>query len=104
VLLSKNYQKDEIVCFKMVNGDEIVAKVIEDKSPNGWIVQRPCTLIPGPQGIGLIQSLFGADINKEVELKSEHVMMNAPVVKQLEDHYIQTTTGIQTISKGPIIV
>ena len=56
-----------------------------------------------PQGIGLMQSLFSADINTDVELNSSHVMMHAPVVKQLEDHYIQTTTGIQTVSKGPII-
>lgn len=104
MLLSKDYQKDEIVCFKMVNGDEIVAKIVETKSSNGWVINRPCTIIPGPQGLGLVQSLFSADINKEVEIKSEHVMMHAPVVKQLEDHYIQTTTGIKTISKGPIIV
>lgn len=103
MLLTKNYDKDEIVCFKLVNGDEIVAKVVESKI-NGWLLSRPCTVIPSPQGIGLMQSLFSGDINKDVELKSEHVMLHAPVIKQLEDHYLQTTTGIQTVSKGPIVI
>ena len=103
MLLTKNYDKDQIVCFKLVNGDEIVAKVVESKL-NGWLLNRPCTLIPSPQGLGLMQSLFSGDINKDVELKSEHVMLHAPVIKQLEDHYLQTTTGIQTVSKGPIVI
>lgn len=103
MLQNKGYDAGTIVCFKMVNGDEIVAKIAESHLL-GWTVSRPCTVIPGPQGIGLMQSLFSADINKDVELKKEHVMMHATVIKPLEDHYLQTTTGIQTVSKGPIVV
>lgn len=103
MLLTKGYSTGDIVCFKLVNGDEVVAKIVETGT-SGWMVQRPCTVIPSPQGLGLMQSLFSADINKDVEIKQEHVMMHSSVIKQLEDHYIQTTTGIQTVSKGPIIV
>ena len=103
MLMNKSYQAGEIVCFKMVNGDEIVAKIV-DAHLTGWVVSRPCTVIPSPQGLGLMQSLFSADINKDVELKKEHVMLHAPVIKQLDDHYLQTTTGIQTLSKSPIVV
>ena len=103
MLMNKGYDAGEIVCFKLVNGDEIVAKIVESHI-TGWTVSRPCTVIPSPQGIGLMQSLFSADINKDVELRKEHVMIHAPTIKQLEDHYIQTTTGIQTVSKGPIVV
>lgn len=101
--MNKGYEAGEIACFKLVNGDEIVAKVVESHIM-GWTVSRPCTVIPSPQGLGLVQSLFSADINKDIEIKKEHVMLHAPVIKQLEDHYIQTTTGIQTVSKGPIVV
>lgn len=103
MLMDKGYSENEIACFKMVNGDEVVAKVVESHL-TGWTVSRPCTVIPSPQGLGLMQSLFSADINKNIELKKEHVMFHAPVIKQLEDHYLQTTTGIQTVSKGPIVV
>ena len=102
MLLAKPYSKDDIVGFKMVNGDEIVARIVSN-TDEGWSVSRPCTVIPGPQGIGLMQSLISADINTEVNLGRQHVMLHAPVIKQMQDHYIQTTTGIQTVSKGSII-
>jgi len=102
MLLSKGYSDGEIIAFKLVNGDEIVAKVVETK-PTGWIVHKPCTVMPSQQGLGLIQTLFSADINNNIELKSEHVMMHSVVLKALEDHYLTTTTGI-SVGRGPLIV
>lgn len=102
MLLKKSYDANDVVGFKMVNGDEIVARVISVEE-DGWTVSRPCTVIPGPQGIGLMQSLISADINTEVTIGRQHVMLHAPVIKQMQDHYIQTTTGIQTVSKGSIL-
>ena len=102
MLLSKGYADGEIIAFKLVNGDEIVAKVVETK-PTGWIVHKPCTVMPSQQGLGLIQTLFSADINNNIELKSEHVMMHCVVLKALEDHYLSTTTGI-SVGRGPLIV
>lgn len=101
MLFDASYKEGEIVCFKLVNGDEVVAKVVECIT-GGWKLHKPCTVVPSPQGIGLIQTLFSADINKTVELKFEHVMMHAPTLKALEDHYLQTTTGI-ALNKGSIV-
>ena len=104
MLLSKGYATGEIIAFKLVNGDEIVAKVVETKPDgSGWVVHKPCTVMPSQQGLGLIQSLFSADINNNIELKSDHVMMHCTTLKALEDHYLTTTTGI-SIGKGPIIL
>ena len=100
-MLFESYKENEIVCFKLVNGDEVVAKVVEC-TQTGWKIHKPCTVMPSPQGIGLIQTMFSADINKNVDLKFEHVMMHAPTLKALEDHYLQTTTGI-ALNKGSIV-
>jgi len=102
LLQSNQYKRGDIVAFKLVNGDEIVAKLVET-TPTGWVIHKPCTVMPSHQGLGLIQTLFSADINKDVELKGEHVMMHAVTLKALEDHYITTTTGI-AVGKGPIII
>ena len=102
MLLSKGYSDNEIVAFKLVNGDEIVAKIVEIK-PDGWVIHKPCTVVPSQQGLGLIQTMFSADINNNVELKNEHVMMHCTVLKALEDHYLTTTTGI-SVGRGPIVV
>jgi predicted ABC-type ATPase len=98
MLIQKSYDANDIVCFKLVNGDEIVAKIIEANAA-GFVVNRPCTVVPSKQGLGLMQSMFSADINNNVTLRPEHVMMHASVLKEIESHYIKTTTGIDVDAK-----
>jgi len=102
MLIQKGYAAGDIVCFKVVNGDEIVAKLVEE-TDTGYVVNRPCTVIPSNQGLGLVQSLFSGDINTNVTLNKNHVIIHAPVIDQIESHYIRTTTGIEPVSKGGII-
>jgi hypothetical protein len=101
MLINKGYGAGDIVCFKIVTGDEIIAKIV-NQGAEGFEVSRPCTVIPSPQGLGLMQSLISADINNTVTLKSEHILMHGPVIKDIENHYIRTTTGIEPASKGII--
>ena len=102
MLTTNGYNKDTIVSLKLVNGDEVVAKVLEDTATH-FVVSKPCTVIPSPKGMGLVQSLFTSDLNKSISLDKQHVMLHAATVKEVEDHYIQTTTGIQPASAGGII-
>jgi hypothetical protein len=59
--------------------------------------------MPSQKGLALMQSLFTSDLNKNIVLDKKHVMMHSPTVKDVEDYYIQTTTGIQPVSNGGII-
>lgn len=102
MLIQKGYDANAIVCFKTVNGDEIVAKIVEE-TDTAFVVSKPCTVVPSPQGLGLIQSLFSAELNNNVTLSKQHVIMHSPVIDKLQNHYIQTTTGIQPVTKGGII-
>jgi len=102
MLVSKKYDAGSIVCFKISNGDEVVAKIVEE-TDTGFVVSKPCTVIPSPQGLGLMQSLISADINTNITLNKSHIIMSAPVITDIENHYIRTTTGIQPASKGGII-
>jgi hypothetical protein len=102
MLIQKGYQPGDVVCFKVVNGDEIVAKIVEI-ADDSYTISRPCTVVPSQQGLGLLQSLFSGDINTNVTLSRQHIIMHAPVIKDLENHYIKTTTGIEPVTKGGII-
>jgi hypothetical protein len=102
MLEKQGYNKDSIVTFKLVNGDEIIAKVIEETA-NGFTVNKPCTIMPSQQGIGLIQSMFTSDLNKSIQLDKQHVMMHAPTTDDVKNHYIKTTTGIEPVTAGGII-
>ena len=101
MLINKGYSAGDIVCFKLV-GEEIVAKIVEDNADN-FVLSKPCTIVPGNQGLGLMQSLISADINTSITLNKSHVIMHSPVIKDIENHYIRTTTGIQPASTGGII-
>ena len=102
LVTNNKYDQDDIVTFKIVNGDEIVAKIVED-GDDAFVVSKPCTVMPSQQGLGLLQSLFTSDLNKSIRLEKRHVMMHAPTVKDVQNHYIKTTTGIEPVSKGGII-
>jgi hypothetical protein len=103
MLESNVYPKDTVVSFKLVNGDEIVAKVIEE-THDKFVVSKPCTVMPSQQGIGLMQSLFTSDLNKNVPLEKRHVMIHSVTIDAIKNHYIQTTTGIEPVSAGGIII
>ena len=102
MLEKTGYAKDTIVSFKIVNGDEIVAKIVEE-THDEFTINKPTTVMPSQKGLALMQSLFTSDLNKNITLDKRHVMMHSPTVKDVEDYYIQTTTGIQPVSAGGII-
>ena len=102
MLQTPKYQADQVVSFKLSNGDEIVAKVIEE-TDTGYVISRPCTVIPSPQGMGLLQSLYTSDLANNVTVDKRHVIFHAPTVEQVQNHYIATTTGIEPVTAGGII-
>ena len=100
MLINKGYSAGDIVCFKLVS-EEVVAKIVEETA-DSYIVSKPCSAIPSPQGLGLMQSLICADINSNITLKYDHVIMHGHVITDIENHYIRTTTGIQPTKSGII--
>lgn len=103
MLISKSkVSEGDIVSLKLVNGDELVGKLTQS-SEQSYTISKPCTVMPGAQGLGLIQSLFTADPDVDVEIMKQHVIMIAPTIDKMQKHYIQTTTGIKPVSAGSII-
>lgn len=96
------YGPGDTIGLKLVNGDEIIAKLIEETATH-FVLDRPCVVVGGAKGIGLIQAMFSLDPGKSIQLKAEHVMMVCECIPQMRDHYFQVTTGIQPVSKGSII-
>ncbi len=96
------YDSGDIVAFKLVNGDEIVAKVGETNN-DGYTVSSPLVVVPGQQGIGLIPFMFTLPADKKLQLNSEHIMCHAEAHENFRNHYIKMTTGIEPITRGSII-
>ena len=95
-MLVEKPSKGDICSLKLVTGEEIVTKVVEEKDGNFW-VEKPCTVMPSQQGVGLVQSLFTADPNKPIAIRKDHVVMLVPSAEQIRIHYIKTTTGLEIV-------
>lgn len=102
MLISNNFQVGDIIGLKLVNGDEIVARLSE-LTASHYMLEKPCVVVGGPKGIGLMQAMFSLDPDKSLKVKTDHVMMECEAIGQMKDHYIQVTTGITPVTKGSII-
>ena len=102
MLLKQDYTEGDIVSFKLVNGDEILARVLNSNSES-WTITKPLTVVPSEKGLGLVQSMLTMSLDDSVELQRSSVAMHTLTVAELGDHYILTTTGIQPVTRGSII-
>lgn len=102
LVTKKNFDVNDVVTMKLVNGDEIVVKIvgIEEKS---YKLHKPMIVVPSAQGIGMLQALFTGKMGKEVEMSIDHIMMMTPTEDEVVNHYIAVTTGIQPVTAGSII-
>lgn len=103
LLEKQKYEAEKIVSFKILNGDEIVARLVDDDDES-FTITTPLAIVPSQNGIVLVPALFSVEAGKNIRLDKKHVMLHGETVDQLADHYREKTTGIQTVRKPGIIV
>ena len=93
---------DTVYTFKMNSGEEMVAKVLQ--AGGDWIVlEEPVSIAPGPQGMGLIPSLFTADPKAEIKLNTNSVSLVSETDDSVKMKYLEATTGIKVPDKKLIL-
>jgi hypothetical protein len=92
----------KVYTFKLNSGEEMIAKV---KQANGnWIViEDPVSVAPGPQGLGLVPSMFTGDLKTPIRLNISSVAFYALTEDGVRMKYIEATTGIQVPEKKLIL-
>ena len=82
--------------MRMGYGEEIVAKITAFDSST-LTLSKPVAVVPGQQGIQLMNSLFTADPESDVTVNISSVAMIAPVREDVGDSYLEATTGIKPV-------
>ena len=82
--------------MRMGYGEEIVAKITAFDSST-YTLSKPVAVVPGQQGIQLMNSLFTADPESDVTVNISSVAMIAPVREDVGDSYLEATTGIKPV-------
>ena len=95
-------EHNQVYTFKMNTGEEMVAKV--KHSGSDWIVlEEPVSIAPGPQGMGLVPSLFTADPKEEIRLNTNSVSLVSKTDDSVKMKYLEATTGIKVPEKKLIL-
>jgi len=95
-------ETNQVYTFKMNSGEEMVAKV--KHADSNWIVlEEPVSIAPGPQGMGLIPSLFTADPKEEIKLNTNSVSLVSKTDDSVKMKYLEATTGIKVPEKKLIL-
>jgi hypothetical protein len=92
----------QVYTFKLNSGEELIAKV---KMAGGdWIeIENPVSVAPGPQGMGLVPSMFTASIDAEIKLNTASIAIYALTEDAVKMKYIEATTGIKIPEKKLIL-
>ena len=82
--------------LRMGYGEEIVAKITA-VGTDTYTMTKPLSVVPGQQGIQLMNSLFTADPEQEITVNKSSVAMIAAVREDVADSYLEATTGIKPV-------
>ena len=92
----------KVYTFKLNSGEELIAKVTEVS--NEWVtVEEPVSVAPGPQGMGLVPSMFTSDPKEQVKLNTQCVSIYALTDDSVKMKYIEAITGIKVPEKKLIL-
>lgn len=95
-------EHNQVYTFKMNSGEEMVAKV--KHSGGDWItLEEPVSIAPGPQGMGLVPSMFTADPKEEIKLNTNSVSLVSKTDESVKLKYLEATTGIKVPDKKLIL-
>ena len=94
---------NQVYTIKIANGDEIVAKITTEDA-DSYTVLSPLTVVPGPQGIQMVRSLFTADPEAIITINKTQVSMIAASREEVCDSYIEAITGIKPVRNSKILL
>lgn len=93
----------KVYTFKLNSGEELIAKVKNQPLDGAVEVDTPVSVAPGPQGLGLVPSMFTADADETVRLNINSISIYALTDDSVKMKYIEATTGIQVPDKKLIL-
>lgn len=95
----------KLLNIKLTSGTQIVAEVLEDNNEKSWLLKDPMSVILVPNQkenkteITLYPYLVEVDQSKEVGLSTSQIEAFAGVSLEMENYYLQVTSGIDLSTK-----
>ncbi len=99
MLLNKGYESGTVVTFKLITGEELLARV-QDETLIEFKITKPVTLVPTKQGtLAMMPYLLSTDLNTlAISLNKSAVVLHIATNKEVADQYTQAVSGIKPVS------
>lgn len=101
--MSNEIEVGKVFTFKLNSGEELIGKVANMREQNYLEIENPVSVAPGPQGMGLVPSLFTADPGQNIQLNMNGITMYAITDDSVRMKYIEATTGIKVPEKKILV-
>lgn len=93
---------NEVYSLKLNSGEELIAKVLGIYETE-LLISDPVSVAPGPQGMGLVPSLFTVNHTGEIRLNTNSISVYGLTDDGVKTKYIEATTGITVPNKKLIL-
>ena len=92
----------EVYTFKMNSAEELIATVVS-ATETEILLKEPVSVAPGPQGLGLVPSLFTVGAKSDVRLNINNIALYALTDDSVKAKYIEATSGLIVPDKSIIM-
>ena len=98
------FKKEDIVSFKLVTGEEIIAKIFSVNVPtiHSIVVTKPHILVMSQQGCMMVPFMFSISEDEKITFDNDKIIAIAKASKQFEDGYRKQTSSIVTARPGDL--
>lgn len=98
MLLNKSLNQGDVVTFKFVSGEEVIARY-QSETLTDYQVTKPITLTPTPNGsIGMIPTVFSGDTSGNLSFNKSAITVVVISKKEFADEYTKATSSIKPAS------
>jgi hypothetical protein len=93
MLIDKGVSAGEVITLKLMSGEELVAKLVEETATH-YKLSKPMVIGMGQQGPGLMPYLFTVNPEKEIKILKTAITVAEATDEVFAKQFVQSTTGI----------
>ena len=97
-----NIKENEIFSIKLNSGEELITRV-KKVTPEYLIISEPVSVAPGPQGMGLVPSVFTANPSGEFTLNRTSIAIICETEYNIKSKYSEAVSGVKVPEKKLIL-
>lgn len=97
-----NIKTNEVYSVKLNSGEEMITR-IKEVQDTYLIVSEPVSVAPGPQGMGLVPSVFTAKPDGEFVLNRNSIAVICETEYTIKAKYSEAVSGIKVPEKKILV-